>query len=85
MKIVTLLGSPRSKGNSTTIAKRFSETAAKLGAESRIFELNKLNYRGCQACYACKKTLDHCVLNVDLSDVLVAVQEADIVLMATPV
>ena len=85
MKIVTLLGSPRSKGNSTTIAKRFSETAAKLGAESRILELNKLNYRGCQACYACKKTLDHCVLNDDLTDVLAAVQEADIVLMATPV
>lgn len=85
MKIVTLLGSPRSKGLSATIANRFTETAATLGAETRTFELNRLSYRGCQGCYACKKTLDHCGLKDDLTEVLVAVQEADTVVFATPV
>lgn len=85
MKIVTLLGSPRSKGNSTTLANRFASTAAGLGAETRSFELNRLSYRGCQGCYACKKNLDHCVLKDDLSEVLAAVQEADIVVLASPV
>lgn len=85
MKIVSLLGSPRSKGNSTTIANRFTETASKLGAEVKTFELNRLLFRGCQACYACKKNLDHCVLKDDLTEVLAAVQEADVVLLASPV
>ena len=85
MKIVCLLGSPRSEGNSATIARSFLESAASLGAESRTFELNKLAYRGCQGCYACKTTLDHCVLNDDLTEVLQAVKEADVVVYASPV
>jgi multimeric flavodoxin WrbA len=58
MKIISLLGSPRSKGNSSTIASHFLKTAAGLGAETRSFELNRLSFRGCQGCYVCKTTLD---------------------------
>jgi len=85
MKVVALLGSPRSGKNSSTIAARFTETAATLGAVTETFELNKLTYRGCQGCYACKKGLDHCVLKDDLTDVLAAVQGADVVLLSSPV
>jgi multimeric flavodoxin WrbA len=85
MKIVSLLGSPRSTGNSTTIANHFLKTARELGAETRSFELNRLNYRGCQGCYACKTTLETCVLKDDLAEVLAAVSEADLVVMATPI
>ena len=85
MKIVSLLGSPRCGGNSSTIANHLLETAAGLGAETRSFELNRLNYRGCQGCYACKKTLDHCILQDDLTEVLAAVREADVVVLASPV
>ncbi|HEY5514134.1 MAG TPA: flavodoxin family protein [Geomonas sp.] len=85
MKIVSLLGSPRSKSNSSTIANQFLKTAAELGAETRSFELNRLTYRGCQGCYACKTALDCCVLKDDLTEVLAAVAEADLVVMASPV
>jgi len=85
MKIVTLLGSPRNNGNSATIARHLLKTATELGAESRTFELNRLSYRGCQACYACKKGRDACVLNDDLTEVLAAVQAADVVVLASPV
>lgn len=85
MKIVTLLGSPRSKGNSATIAGRFLGAAAALGAETCVFELNRLNYRGCQGCYACKKKLDRCVLEDDLTAVLAKIVEAETVVLATPV
>jgi multimeric flavodoxin WrbA len=85
MEIVCLLGSPRSKGNSSTIANHFLRTAAELGAETRCFELNSLTYRGCQGCYACKTTLDHCVLKDGLTEVLAAVTEADLVVLASPV
>lgn len=85
MKIVTILGSPRAQGNSTAIARRFMDTATSLGVETRTYELNRLNYRGCQGCYACKKNLDHCILNDDLTEVLTAVTEADVVVLASPV
>ena len=85
MKIVTLMGSPRSQGNSNTLTRRFQETAATLGAEIRNFELNRLTYRGCQGCYTCKKGLEQCSLNDDLTEVLAAVVESDAVVLATPV
>jgi multimeric flavodoxin WrbA len=85
MNIVCLLGSPRPRGNSATIADRFLKTAAQCGAVTHTFELNRLTYRGCQGCYACKKTLDRCVLEDDLTVVLAAVQEADTLVLATPV
>lgn len=85
MKIATLLGSPRMDGNSASIAIRFTEKARKLGAEAEVFELNRLSYRGCQGCYACKKALDHCVLKDDLTEVLNSVRQADVVFLASPV
>jgi multimeric flavodoxin WrbA len=84
MKIACVLGSPRVKGNSATIARRFLDTAEALGAETETFSLNKLSYRGCQACYACKTRLDRCILKDDLSPVLDAVKAADVLVLATP-
>jgi multimeric flavodoxin WrbA len=85
MKILCLLGSPRPTGNSATIAKRFCQKSESLGAEIKTFSLNKLTYRGCQACLTCKTKLDHCVLKDDLTEVLDAVHEADVLVLATPV
>ncbi len=84
MKIACVLGSPRREGNSAMIARHFLEKAAVLGAETETFSLNTLSYRGCQACYACKTKLDRCIVKDDLSLVLDAVQEADVLVLATP-
>ncbi|GFO54642.1 FMN reductase [Geomonas sp. Red276] len=85
MNIVTLLGSPRSQGNSSTIARRIIQAAEADGWTSRTFELNRLTYRGCQGCYACKQGRDDCVVRDDMTEVLAAVREADLVVLATPV
>jgi len=85
MKIVCLLGSPRAKSNSSTIVKKFADTAEKLGANVETYTLNDLNYRGCQACMACKTKLDKCALEDDLAQVLEAVKEADALVLASPV
>ncbi len=85
MKIVCLLGSPRLTGNSTTVANRFLETAQERGAVTETFALNRLNYRGCQACEACKTKLDKCALDDDLTPALAAVAGADILVLASPV
>jgi len=85
MKIVSLLGSPRAKSNSSTIAERFCATAKGLGAEVRAFTLNDLDYRGCQGCMACKTKLDRCALKDGLTEVLEAVRETDVLVLASPV
>ncbi len=85
MKIVSLLGSPRKNANSSLIAERFCATAKKLGAEVQTFTLNDLNFRGCQGCMACKTKLDKCALEDDLTEVLEAVRETDILVLASPV
>ncbi len=85
MKIVCVLGSPRLKGNSASIASRFIETAEGLGADVSTFTLNRLKYRGCQACFTCKTKLDHCVLNDDLTEVLDSVRACDALVMSSPV
>lgn len=85
MKILCLLGSPRKKSNSSTIAKRFVDTASKLGVEVKTFTLNDLKYRGCQACMACKNKLEKCALKDDLTEVLEAINDCDVLVMASPV
>lgn len=85
MNIVCLLGSPRARSNSSTIAGRFADTAGKLGAEVKTYTLNDLKFRGCQACMACKKKSDKCVLKDDLAKVLEAIRGCDVLLLASPV
>lgn len=84
MNVVCLLGSPRTKSNSSTIAKQFLETAEKSGAKAKTYTLNDLKYRGCQGCMACKTKHEKCVLKDDLTEVLDAVQEADLLVLASP-
>ncbi len=85
MKVVCLLGSPRAKSNSAAIAKRFTDTAEKLGAETKTYRLNQMAYRGCQACMACKTKLEKCALKDDLAEALEAVAQSDVLVMASPV
>ncbi len=85
MKITCLLGSPREQGNSSILANHFCKTAQEYGAVVRTFSLNKLQYRGCQACMACKNKLDRCILEDGLTEVLETVRESDIVVMASPI
>jgi multimeric flavodoxin WrbA len=84
MKIVAILASPRPKSNSTALARKIMEVAGAQGAETQEFVLNKLQFKGCQACETCKTKLDHCVLKDDLTQVLEAIHQADAVVMASP-
>ncbi|MDM8522535.1 flavodoxin family protein [Desulfococcaceae bacterium HSG8] len=85
MNIVCVYGSPRPKGNSATIANRFIESATESGANVKKFELNKLDYRGCQGCMTCKGKTGKCLLDDDMTEVIEAVRETDILVIATPV
>ncbi|MCX7815939.1 MAG: flavodoxin family protein [Syntrophales bacterium] len=85
MNVVCILGSPRPKGNSTLLAKSFCNAARNKGARVKIFQLNKLNFRGCQACMACKTKSEHCIQKDDLEKVLKAVEGCDVLVLASPI
>lgn len=85
MKVLCVQGSPRKKGNSATIARRFVKVAEDRGATIETYVLNELDFKPCQACYACKTKLEHCALKDDLTPVLKELGECDLVAVATPV
>ena len=85
MKLLHLFGSPRPNGNTADISAEFCREAELRGAQIDTYHLNKLSYRGCQACFACKKSADRCVLQDDITPALDAMQEADVILLSSPV
>lgn len=84
MKIVALLASPRPQGNTAVLMQKVLQEAAVLGAQTEVFALNKLNIKGCQGCYGCKKN-PSCVIKDDAQSILKAIAEADGIILATPV
>lgn len=85
MKIVAILGSPRVQGNSATVAHQLLDTARGLGAETEIYALNKMDFKGCQGCGACKTKEDHCVIEDELTPVYDSIRTADVLVLASPV
>ena len=85
MKIVAVLGSPRPQGNSSTLARAFLQAAGEQGAEITEYLLNQMDFKGCQGCGACKTERETCILEDDLTPVLQAVRDADVLVLASPV
>jgi multimeric flavodoxin WrbA len=85
VKITTILGSPRKTGNGAMLAERFADTAKTYGAQVETYILNDLNFRGCQACMACKGKLDRCAIQDDLTGVFESMRNTDIIVAATPI
>lgn len=85
MRVSAILGSPRKKGVTNTLATAFVERMEQSGAESQRFFLNDMAFKGCQGCQGCKTRAGACVLEDDLTPALKSLQEADILLFATPV
>jgi len=85
MKVLALYGSPRKDGNSAILARHFLTHAEKRGASVEEINLNCLQLRGCQACNLCKTKFETCVLKDDLTSVLAAIAEADLLLFTSPV
>ncbi len=85
MNIVCIYGSPQKKGNSATIANHLLDALPPGDHEVKRFNLNGLDYKGCQGCNVCKTKLETCVLKDDLEEVLEAVRETDVLVAAVPV
>lgn len=85
-QILVLLGSPRKKGNSTTLAKHIVMGTESVGAKVETVYLNGLDLKPCQGCYACqKKGSRGCAVDDDMQTLYPKLIDADAWIIASPV
>ncbi|KAF1078134.1 flavodoxin family protein [Methanogenium sp. MK-MG] len=89
MKLLAINGSPRKAWNTATLLEHACEGAKSAGAEARLIHLADLNYSGCTSCYACKRlggeSYGRCAIDDDLTPLLAEAEEADAVILGTPI
>ncbi len=85
MKSVLILsGSPRKGGNSDLLCDAFMKGAIESGNKVVKINVADKNIAPCRACYACK-AMGKCVIKDDMADVLQAMIDADVLVLASPV
>jgi len=85
MKILVILGSPRRKGNSETLARTVVQELEEGQAGSvEYIHLHSLKISPCQSCGGCEKT-SVCVIRDDMDALYEKVDEADRLFLAGPV
>ncbi len=89
MNVIAINGSPRKKWNTATLLENALEGASSQGAETEMFHLYDYDFKGCMSCFACKtkdgKSYGQCALKDDLTPVLEKINDADAVILGSPV
>jgi len=82
-KVLGLIGSPRVDGNTTKLVNAILEGAAENGAETKVYNLSRLDLNPCKGCMTCK--IDgKCVIDDDMQQLYDEIQEADAVVLGSP-
>ncbi|MBN1382064.1 MAG: flavodoxin family protein [Deltaproteobacteria bacterium] len=84
MKIVGIVCSPRKGGNTEILMKEALQAAQEAGAETQLISLADKDITPCDACGACEET-GLCTINDDMQDIYSELEEADGVILGTPV
>ena len=85
MLVLGLQGSPRKKGNTRYLLDRFMEESGKLGARTVTVDATKGNFLPCRELTACERK-GFCPIQDDMEkSVYPLIQEADVIVVATPV
>ncbi len=83
-KVLGIYGSPRRDGNSELLLDRCLEGAQKKGAQVKSLHAAALKVGSCQACGGCDST-GQCVFSDDMDEVYPLLEEAQAIVLATPV
>lgn len=85
MKILSFNGSPRKKGNTSTIIETILEGARSAGAETTEVRLHDINMKGCMGCLSCRNNPGFCKQQDDLSPYLEAIKTCDGMVIGCPI
>jgi multimeric flavodoxin WrbA len=85
-QVLVILGSPRKKGNSATLAARISQGAKSIGAEVETLFLQNLKISPCRGCDTCQKyDSKGCAIKDDMQKIYPKLIKADAWVIASPV
>ncbi len=82
--VLILSGSPRKGGNSDLLCDEFMRGATEAGHKVAKINVAVKRIAPCRACYACKGT-GKCAIKDDMADILQAMIDADVLVLASPV
>ena len=84
MKVIGILGSARENGNTDRLMKAMMKDASLKGAETKTYNLAKMNIKCCVGCDFCK-THETCVQKDDMSLLYEEMKTADAFVVGTPI
>ncbi len=84
MKILGIYGSPRKGGNSEIILDEVLKAASGKGASVKKIYVRDLKMSGCRECGACEKE-GNCAVKDDMQKVYPLLEEADVIVLASPI
>ena len=85
-KVIVVMGSPRRRGNSATLAEQVIAGAQAAGAEVESFYLHGMDIRPCTACDICREATDEdCVIDDDMRTLDPKLRRADALVIASPI
>jgi multimeric flavodoxin WrbA len=86
MKVIGINGSPRKGGNTDHSIRAVFRCLEAAGIETEIVQIGGKIERGCNGCWACRKTKDNkCILPDDgLNDLLLRIKDCDGILLGSP-
>lgn len=84
LKVLTINGSPRKDGNTATILKQLERIAKKNGAKVEHVDLVDLDFSDCMECMGCQKG-SKCITDDDMQGIYGKMQEADLMMIGSPI
>ncbi|RJQ85419.1 MAG: flavodoxin family protein [Desulfobacteraceae bacterium] len=85
MHVVAINGSPRTKGNTTTLIHAMLDGAQAAGAEISEAHLHTLDMKGCMGCLACRTKHGVCAQKDGLSPFLEAIKTCHALIVGCPI
>ena len=84
MKVLIINGSPHANGNTAIAVNELVKTFEALGVEAEVCHIGNKDIRGCIACGKCRE-LGKCVFNDAVNELAPKFEEADGLVVASPV
>ena len=84
MKLLGIVCSPRTNGNTEVLVKETLDTARNLGAETEMIKVSDLNITPCDGCESCDIT-GECKIEDDMQDIYTKLLHSDGIIFGSPV
>ncbi len=84
MKVLILNGSPRKDGNTAAALREVAAVLNEEGIETRTIDVGKMDIRGCLACNWCYEH-GKCVIDDPVNEIALQLEEADGLVLGSPV